>query len=323
MTAVRKWSTAAWREQASAWLDEQLGKAGIKRTGEITQPRIRPWGTVLNAPTNTGQVWLKAPGPETVFEVRLYELLRDVAPEWVLEPIAIDVSRGWVLLPDGGTALRENAGDPIEAMVKVLPQYGDLQRRLMPHVSGMLAAGVTDMRAAVMPSRFEEAVDAVARRADADDMVAVRQIVGRREFFRERCSQAAALSIEASLDHNDLHTGNVFLTGDRARFYDWGDSVVSHPFASMVVALGSMPDQYGISEDDPAITRLRDAYLEAFSDLAPHKELVEQLDLACWIGIAARALVWERALVTQDEPTEWEKAPLTVLKHLLADHWLG
>jgi hypothetical protein len=322
VTTEREWSTPEWRELAVTWLDERLREAGIQRTGPVAQPRIRPWGTVLNAATTAGPVWLMAPGPGTVFEVRLYELLHDVVPDWVLAPIATDAERGWVLLPDGGTSLRDSETDPVEAMLKVLPQYGDLQRQLMPRAGDMVELGVSDMRAELMPERFDEAVAAVSRRADADDLETIRQIVGRRDIFRARCAQAMSTSIGASLDHNDLHAGNVFMTGQRVRFYDWGDSVVSHPFASMLIALRALPYQYGISSGDPAIPRMRDAYLEAFSDLAPHWELVEQLDAACWVGVVARALVWERALTTEDEPGEWTKAPVETLKGLLRDNWL-
>jgi hypothetical protein len=47
------------------WLDERLAASGIRRTGEVSQPHLRPWATALRAPTDRGPVWLKASGPET------------------------------------------------------------------------------------------------------------------------------------------------------------------------------------------------------------------------------------------------------------------
>jgi hypothetical protein len=85
------------------------------------------------------------------------------------------------------------------------------------------------------------------------------------------------------------------------RFYDWGDSVVAHPFASMLVALGFVRDQLG----DDAVSRPRDAYLEVFSDLAPHGELVAEMELACRVAKIARVLTWARAVGGHaDEPLE-------------------
>ncbi len=134
-TGVEVWSSAAWREMAVSWLDEELAAAAIKRTGEVEQPHIRPWATALRAPTSHGLVWLKAAGPGTAFEVRLYELLQRVVPGHVLTPIAIDVTRGWIVLPDGGPPLAERltGSELVDALVIALPQYGQLQRDLAPH----------------------------------------------------------------------------------------------------------------------------------------------------------------------------------------------
>ncbi|HEY6707109.1 MAG TPA: hypothetical protein VJB61_05885 [Actinomycetota bacterium] len=97
-------------------------------------------------------VWLKAAGPQTAFEVELYRLLEQVVPERILVPLASDARRGWVVLPDGGVRLGERLDDLdlVEAMVEVLPRYGELQRSLEPHVEELLGLGLADMRAAVM-----------------------------------------------------------------------------------------------------------------------------------------------------------------------------
>ena len=60
-----------------AWLDERLAASGIRRTGEVEQPHLRPWATALRAPTDRGPVWRKAAGPETAFEVALGSRLSD------------------------------------------------------------------------------------------------------------------------------------------------------------------------------------------------------------------------------------------------------
>jgi Phosphotransferase enzyme family len=332
-TGTDLWASAWWRELAVSWLDEQLAAAGIERTGEVEQPHLRPWGTVLTAPTTQGPVWLKAAGPGTAFEVGLYQLLQRVVPGHVLSPIAADTVRGWVVLPDGGTPIGEGLSgtDLVDAMAVALPQYGQLQRDLAPHADHLLALGVADMRATIMPSRFEEALEAIGeyvqRRGAPADRATYMRVAALGETVTSWCERLTALCGPPSIDHNDLHPWNIFLTGaGQAGFYDWGDSVVAHPFSSMLVALGYM--QFYALEvdlDDPQILRLRDAYLEVFSDLAPHAELVEALELACRVGKIARALTWDRSVraLGQDVDEEFASAPLRSLGSLLDDSYLG
>jgi hypothetical protein len=64
----------------------------------------------------------------------------------------------------------------------------------------------------------------------------------------------------------------------------------------MLLGLGWFSLRPGIKPEERAFLHARDAYLEVFSDVAPHAELVETLELACRVGKVARALTWERAI---------------------------
>jgi hypothetical protein len=317
------WSGAAWLAEATSWMDDRLAAAGAARTGAVRQPCLRPWGTVLTAPTTRGPVWLKAPGRHTAFEVALYELLGAVVPDRVLKPIATDTARGWVLLPDGGPTVPD---DDVDALPAVLARYGELQRDLMSHVDILLSLGLADMRPAAMPDRFAEALavagEYAATHGTPEDRAALARIAELRTRFGEWCARLAESPVPASVDHNDLHPGNVFTTG--TRFYDWGDAVVSHPFASMLMALGFLHFRHGMPAGDPAVARARDAYLEPFTDLAPRARLADEVELACRVGKVARTLTWDRAVRAQGytEAGEFARAPLETLLALRAD-WIS
>ncbi|MGW5051012.1 phosphotransferase [Actinokineospora sp. NPDC004072] len=293
------WTDRGWRAQAVAWMDEALARRGAVRVGEVEQPRVRPWATVLTAPTSAGRVWLKASGERTAFEAGLYLLLREVAPEWVLEPLAADPARGWVLLPDGGPPLGDVSG-----LGSALVAYARLQRRLMPHVDRMLSAGVADMRPAVLPDRLAEAVAVVGGDLPAEfaDGTAARLVA-------DWACELAASALPASLDHNDLHPQNV-LSGPR--FYDWGDSVVAHPFAAAMLPL----DVIGQALGEAAAAAAGERYLAEFADFGPADRLRRELVLARRLGIVARTLTWARAAGTADE---YADAPRLTLLSLLAE----
>ena len=80
------------------------------------------------------------------------------------------------------------------------------------------------------------------------------------------------------------------------------------------------------SADRRPVRRVRDAYLDAFSDLAPHAELVDTLELACRLGKVARTLTWERAIRAAgpgEVDERWTSAAFETLASLLGDSYLG
>ena len=328
MSSQVVWSSPEWRALAAAWIDERLALVGSARSGEVEQARLRPWGTVLRAPTSHGPVWLKATGASTAFEVGLYRLLHRTAPDDVLAPIAADDAHAWVLLPDGGAPLGERlaGADLVDALATVMPRYGLLQRKLAAEVGELLTLGIPDMRPETMPARLDEALEVVADMAGRETFQRLTDVRG---TFAGWCERVAGGPVPASLDHNDLHPYNILVANgeglDSATFYDWGDSVVAHPFACMLQPLSWVGRQLGFGFDSPEVMRVRDAYLEVFGDLAPHAELVEQLELACHVGKAARALTWDRSLkgLGYEQAAEHATAPLACLEALLEDTYLG
>jgi hypothetical protein len=323
-TAV--WATAAWRERAVAWLDAVLAGTGATRTGAVTQPHLRPWATALRAPTTAGVVWLKAAAAGTAVEVAVYDVLVRVAPDRVLTPIATDPVRGWIVLPDGGPTLRDRVDGiaQIDGLAEAMRQYGAVQRTLAVHVDDLLAAGVADMRPVVMPDRFEEALDVTAAMVrTADDREVHRRVAALRPSVTSWCAALAAAGPPASLDHNDLHPDNVLVGDDgTVRFYDWGDSVIAHPFAALLVPLEVARGILGTDRGDPRVGDVVDAYLAGVAPEAGSGEPRGTVATACLVAWIARTLTGDRALRmarADGDPTadEWSRTPLDTLAALL------
>lgn len=333
---VAVWTSPEWQALALAWIDGKLASVDLRRTGEV-RSRVRPWAAVLEVPTTMGPLWFKAAAETTAFEIRLYDLFSSVGSASTLLPLATDPERGWMILPHGGPSLGALfTGDRLVAALRtVLPRYGELQLALAPREDELIAAGVADMRPGIMPRRFDEAIAAVEpfirQQGSASERDRFRAVSRMAPTVKIWSARLAALSALASLDHNDLHPWNVLASDDgdlaRAVFFDWGDSVVAHPFASMLMALGFVRDHVlACPDDDPRLAGLRDAYLEPFAALAPHRELVETVELACRLGKVARALTWDRAVRSHgpDQAEEdWARAPIEALLGLADQSHLG
>ncbi len=143
-------------EQAVAWIHAALEHHGLWATGPIMQPHEFPWSTVLRVPTAAGDIYFKAPAPNLRHEAALTRALTQYEPDCVLPLLAVDAERGWMLMPDGGTRLREvvRPSRDAAAWLPVLPRYAELQMAMAEHVDELLALGVPDRRLATLPGQY-------------------------------------------------------------------------------------------------------------------------------------------------------------------------
>jgi hypothetical protein len=319
------WSTERWRDAALAWIDAALVRHGRRVTGPA-EPRVRPWSLVWRLPTDAGPVWFKANNPGTRYEAVLLAELPGRCPGALLDPIAVDEERGWSLLPDGGPSLRDTlAGQPDPThWERVLPAYAALQIAATPEAARLVERGVPDQRPERMPELFDRllADEAALLLGEPDGLTP--ELHGRLRAYRpefvELCRRLAATGVPASVQHDDLHDGNVFVAEDGYRFFDWGDASVAHPFGTLLVALRSVAYAGGLEPGDPALVRLRDAYLETWTDRYDRPTLREAAGLAMRVATVSRALSWRRALWTTDPArAEYASAVPGWLGELFAD----
>jgi hypothetical protein len=277
-----QWRDPAWLAGAVAWIDARLADAGRRRTGEADQIHVRPWATVLSAPTDEGTVFFKANAPELRHEALVSLLLGQRVPDRVPPLIADDLERGWMLMEDGGRRLREVIAEErdMSRWGDILDGAADIARAMEPDVERLLAAGVRDVRLAVLPDQYAELVSAdhVEQR--------FRDAVPR---VREMAEELASYGVTETLQHDDLHDGQVFVKGDRQLILDWGDAVISHPFFTLSVTLEGVV-VWGVDDVENAvdIEPLIDRYLHRYDPERP--ELRDAFPLALRLGWVCRAV---------------------------------
>jgi hypothetical protein len=279
---TEQWTDPDWLSGAHAWIDERLVAAGRRRTGEPDQVHVRPWATVLRVPTDDGPVWFKANAPELRHEALVSLLLGQRVPDRVPPLIADDVGLGWMLMEDGGRRLREVIAEErdMSRWGDVLDGAADIARAMEPDVERLLAAGVPDLRLAVLSDKYAALVA-------ADDVEQrFRDAVPR---VREMAAELASYGVTETLQHDDLHDGQVFVDGDRQLILDWGDAVISHPFFTLSVTLEGVV-AWGLDDVENAvdIEPLIDRYLRRYD--AGRPELRDAFPLALRLGWVCRAV---------------------------------
>ena len=272
-----------------SWINEQLAVLGIEVVGGIDQPHVRPWATVLRVPTSRGDAFFKANVPSLSHEASLVTLLADRRPDCIPPLLAVDPSRGWMLMPDAGVKLQEliEAERSLGRWRDVLPLYAGVQLDLVGEVDALLALGVPDLRLALLPDRADAMLDALTE-LGADEVRRTRAAMPR---AREQCDELASFGLPETVQHDDFHDGQVFVQDGRYLLLDWGDACVSHPFFTMAVTLDGViawgVDDVESSEDTAPY---RDAYLAPFARLADETDLVAACTIARRLGWLCRAV---------------------------------
>ena len=276
------WTRPEWLSKATAWIRERADVAG-----DIEQPHVRPWSTVLRVPTTDGDLYFKAVSAIHIFEAALTTLLAELQPDRVTEVVAMDARRGWMLMRDGGTRLRELVTTPADLhhWERLLPGYAQLQVEMAPHAERLLGLGVPDERLAVLPEHFRELLATNPKGLTREEH---QRLIDAAPRVDDMCRELAAYGIPETIQHDDLHDGQVFVSSGRYRIFDWGDSCVSHPFHSLTVILRMIAWQRDLEPGGRELQRLRDAYLEPFGHLQAAAELAYRT------GTIARSLASHR-----------------------------
>ena len=306
---MMRWLEPGWRAEAETWIRHH-----VPITGQIEQPHVYPWSTVLRVPTAEGDLWFKATTLEVHgFEPKLTAVLAEAFPDRVAELVAIDAGRGWMLMRDAGIRLREltQAGEDLHRWEDILPLYAELQISFGPRAGELLALGVPDERLAGIPDKIEELLgdDEALMLGTSSELSRDQRADLRRRMpeLRALVEELKAFGIPETLQHDDFHDGQVFVKDGRYRLLDWGDSCISHPFHTLTVTLRALAWRHKLAPGSQRLLRLRDAYLEPFG--APTRAA----ELAYRTGTLARALAWRRYMAAtapgERDPEDAESVP--------------
>jgi hypothetical protein len=290
---------------AEEWIRDQ-----VEPTGAIETAHERPWATVLRVPVVDGIVWFKACGAVQWFEPHLSAALSTRWPDRVGQVLAHDDERAWLLLADAGAPIGEQ-GNPPASWATVLPRYAELQRGESGHTTDHLAHGVPDLRLSTLASRYD---DLLARELplEGDELARLSSF---RPRFAELCVELASCGIADTVQHDDLHMANVYAKDGRLRVLDWGDSSISHPFASLVETFRFLEERNGLRPGDKWFDRLRDAYLEPWGS-----GLTEAFGLAMCVGSFAHCFAWarQRDHLSEEHRRDFDRRFPIVLRRALA-----
>lgn len=316
MTDHPVWQNTKWQKQAHDWIRAEAERNSIQLTGEIEQPHVYHWSTVMKVPSDQGMIFFKATAGETVYEIALTEKLAVWFPEDMPELIAVDPARGWMLMRDGGEQLRASIRPTkdVRPWEPVIGRYAELQIGLAKHVDEILALGIPDHRLAKLPALYsqlltdeESLMIGQEKGLTADEFQRLQNL---RSRFESICADLAAFGIPESLDHGDFHDGNVLLKDGRITFFDWGDADVAHPFVSLRTFFVSIETSLELDEYSytPEMADLLERYLKPFQKIAVKDDLHNAYRLSEPVASIVKTLQWRQSISRMDESVRAEYA---------------
>jgi len=296
---MNRWQSEHWQAESRAWIFAQLAERGAKVQGELDAFHIRDWSIAIRVPTDQGIFYFKAGAESQAHEAALLKALCGLVPEAIICPVALNLDRGWMLLPDGGSRLREFAGSQPSKpeWTQLLCGFAQLQIKLVNHADELLAAGLPDRRLDKLPSEYSDRIGSREFSETANLGGITRdefaQLEKMQPQFSEKVEDLAAIRLPASIDHGDLHDGNVFYNGEDMRIFDWGDASLTHPFISLIVPLRILGNYTGFEpESHPELEWARAAYLTPWKESFPEEDVAKAWELALYIGYMQRAMTW-------------------------------
>jgi hypothetical protein len=310
------WQDPEWRSLVTEWIQTETERHGIHITGEIEQPHVYAWSTVLHVPTDQGKLFFKATAHETIYEAALTQSLSRWFPESMPEFVAVDAGHGWMLMRDGGEQLRASIRPTkdITPWKPVIARYAEVQIGLADHVTELLSLRLPDHRLRVLPGLFRELLrDEESLMVDQEKGLTSAQweeLKEKASRFEQVCEELAAHGIPESLNHGDFHDGNVLVKDGRITFFDWGDGSVTHPFTSLRTFFVSieialdLPD-YSLT---PEMAELLDLYLQPFEKFAPKEELRRAYELSKPVASIVKVLAWHTTISRMGEDLRKEYA---------------
>jgi hypothetical protein len=306
------WEKPGWFRRAESWAIEQLDALRIEVTALAQQIKgAWPYSCVFRLSTTAGDVYFKAVAQSQANEPALIPHLSKRWPANVPELLAADLSSRWMLMRDfGGVDLKQLDDTYHAAAVQLFAKlqidsinddwstYGCEDRRL-PRIARHMQELMSDS-AALQPDREERLTD--------EEIARVRDISME---YQRLCEQLDSYALPGTLVQQDFRFNNVRVANDnRFIFYDWADSVVSHPFFSMTRYLNYV---HPVERREPLI----EAYLKPWASFASMDHLHDAFAIARRLNAMYQAVRFHIAMGRAEPNVGWEECVVGQLKDVL------
>lgn len=261
--------------------------------------RASPWGTTLRLDGQQQRFFLKVLAPRRAGAVAASAAVAALLDDAVAPAIAFDSRRGLLLSADHGGTPPPQPGCA-DFAARLLERYAGAQARASSALAALAGLPRFDLDDIWM--RAQRFLDCRDQHASAGDCARLADFVGveRAALLADAVDASAALllgrmracaALPVTLEHGDLHAGNVAITPDGGlRLHDWEEARLGPAGLSFSCLVGETADLARGLEGDAGATRQAARYARclAAAGYAPLDLLRDALPAAVLAGLFVR-----------------------------------
>ncbi|KTD69409.1 MULTISPECIES: aminoglycoside phosphotransferase family protein [Legionella] len=265
------------------WAQNYLNQQGYSIQEPFKPIHNTSWAKVYQITTTKGFFYLKQIPAPFAIEPNLLLYLRSFFPALVPEVVGTNPDLYCFLMSDRGTPLRESLAInfQIELAREALKSYVTIQTGLISQTDSLLALGVPDWRLLNLPDLYLKLLDESAfLKNDGLTTNELHQLSALHPRLVALCQQLSQYAIPETIEHSDFHENNILHQVQHLTIIDWGESVISHPFFSLISFLLGIMRQQQINEQNETYSILRDTYLQHWHAFEPQERLLQAFTLA-------------------------------------------
>ena len=285
--AVRPpWERRGWYAEAVRWILSECTRLGFAPSGPVEQLKAA-WSlsTILRVNTSAGAFYFKADFAKPPSEPAIIEALARRWPHNVPAVVAADHDRGWMLMRDFGARALDR--EPIARWQAANRTFSAIQVACSADLAPWWRLRCPDLRIPVLVACMNRILGdpAMLRVGEPGGLTSaaaarLRELTPR---LHDMWGELAAIPIPASIVQQDFRHNNLVMSGRSYIFYDWSDTVVSHPFFACCRFLdyvqGDPHPRRGLSVEERQ-RRIAEAYLQPWTRILGHADPRRAFELA-------------------------------------------
>lgn len=293
MTEIMEWAKASLLSKGYV----------ITTTPEVIQST--PWSNVTRFSTSTCNIYLKQMPPALSLEADIMQILYDQFHANV--PIVIDINKALhcFLMKESGAPLRTVLKNDfqVDLLCQAIKKYTYIQYKTAVHITTFLELGVPDWRLEKLSTLYLQLIHQnELLKQDGMNINDLNTLHELHPKFVSLCEALASYNIPETLDNCDFHDGNVLIDQfQQLTLIDWGETVITHPFFSLIRCLNQAKRHYALKETDKSYIELRNTcFQHPLLNAAVKNNFLDFFQLAKRIWPVYEALGFHRLLMSTD-----------------------